>query len=254
MEVCSAHRVPETEVLAVPEPSFTRTWHPIGHGTLIRALLSATENYGWKIASRSYSLSLNKTKMFGVWELETEIKGKNWTIGFRNSIDKSMAVGLVAGLKVFVCDNLVFSGEFIEFRKHTAGLNQQTLENFCIQAINQIEGRLIETERWVEGLKKIPLSVSGAEHLTIQAMRNGIIPINQFNSFYNLYFSPEGRWFSPDSNLYQWHSACTELMKGDSLFLISKKNAKLISLLSEEEFMFSKPSFLFRILQKFKKQ
>jgi len=42
-----------------------------------------------------------------------------WIVGLRNSHDKTYPAGLVAGSKVFVCDNLCFSGEVRLSRKHT---------------------------------------------------------------------------------------------------------------------------------------
>jgi hypothetical protein len=35
-----------------------------------------------------------------------------FSIGIRNSHDKSLRLGLTAGLRVFVCSNMAFSGEF----------------------------------------------------------------------------------------------------------------------------------------------
>ncbi len=51
-------------------------------------------------------------KMFGVLDLETQMEGCRFSIGIRNSHDKSIRLGLTAGLRVFVCSNMAFSGEF----------------------------------------------------------------------------------------------------------------------------------------------
>src|ERR1041384_4160845 len=40
-------------------------------------------------------------------------------LGVRNSYDRSLAVGLTLGSRVFCCDNLAFSGEVTMHRKHT---------------------------------------------------------------------------------------------------------------------------------------
>jgi len=43
-------------------------------------------------------------------------------IGLRNSYDRSLSASLTAGSRVFVCDNLAFSGEADAARKHTVNI------------------------------------------------------------------------------------------------------------------------------------
>src|SRR6266704_2425590 len=63
-------------------------------------------------------------KMFGVLDLETQMEGCRFSIGIRNSHDKSLRLGLTAGLRVFVCSNMAFSGEFTPvLAKHTKSFN-----------------------------------------------------------------------------------------------------------------------------------
>jgi hypothetical protein len=51
-------------------------------------------------------------KMFGLLEVNREFDGIRFAIGLRNVNDKSMHVGMVAGYRVFVCDNTSFQGDF----------------------------------------------------------------------------------------------------------------------------------------------
>ncbi len=63
-------------------------------------------------------------KMFGVVDLEYGFTGCAYSIGLRNSNDKSMRLALTAGYRVFVCDNMMFSGDFTPLlHKHTQKLN-----------------------------------------------------------------------------------------------------------------------------------
>jgi hypothetical protein len=58
--------------------------------------------------------------MFGVLDLETQIEGCRFSIGIRNSHDKSLRLGLTVGLRVFVCSNMAFSGEYtLVLAKHS---------------------------------------------------------------------------------------------------------------------------------------
>jgi hypothetical protein len=59
-----------------------------------------------------YAVSPDGMKMFGVLDLATEMEGCRFSIGLRNSHDKSMRLAMTCGYRVFVCSNMAFSGEF----------------------------------------------------------------------------------------------------------------------------------------------
>ena len=46
------------------------------------------------------------------FNLETEMNGCRFSIGVRNSYDKSMRLATTSGYRVFVCSNMAFSGDF----------------------------------------------------------------------------------------------------------------------------------------------
>src|SRR5215813_313820 len=59
-------------------------------------------------------------KMFGVLDLETTFEGCRFSIGVRNSNDKSMRLAMTVGYRVFVCDDMAFHGDFTPvLAKHT---------------------------------------------------------------------------------------------------------------------------------------
>src|SRR5258707_5959778 len=51
-------------------------------------------------------------KAFGVLDLETVMEGCRFSIGLRNSHDKSMRLAMTCGYRVFVCSNMAFAGDF----------------------------------------------------------------------------------------------------------------------------------------------
>jgi hypothetical protein len=51
-------------------------------------------------------------KVFGVLDLATEMEGCRFSIGLRNSHDKSMRLAMTCGYRVFVCSNMAFAGDF----------------------------------------------------------------------------------------------------------------------------------------------
>jgi hypothetical protein len=63
-------------------------------------------------------------KMFGVLDLETTFDGCRFSVGVRNSNDKSMRLALTVGYRVLVCDNMAFHGDFTPvLAKHTKHLS-----------------------------------------------------------------------------------------------------------------------------------
>jgi hypothetical protein len=59
-------------------------------------------------------------KLFGVLDLAVSGSDFRFSIGLRNANDKSMRFGMVSGIRVFVCDNMAFNGEFFAIQaKHT---------------------------------------------------------------------------------------------------------------------------------------
>ena len=64
-------------------------------------------------------------KLFGTLDLTLNgIGGTCASLGLRTANNKTMSLSMIAGLRVFVCDNMAFSGETIILRRrHTRGLD-----------------------------------------------------------------------------------------------------------------------------------
>ena len=100
------------ELALVPTPPATATHQPVPHHQIVQAL---AETLGFRhigVVHDEYAVSPDGMKMFGVLDLETEMHGARFSIGLRNSHDKSMRLALTCGYRVFVCSNMAFSGDF----------------------------------------------------------------------------------------------------------------------------------------------
>lgn len=218
--------VEESEVRAVPMPEWTQTWHPVSHGQLLDALDKAVSvNTRLAVKTRQYSLNQSGMQLFGVWDLDLDIAGRAWSVGFRNSLDKTLSIGICGGQRVFVCDNLAFNGEFIEFRKHTAGLEMDNLILLCAGALDQAQKDGLNFISWVMTLKEHELDAEGLSWLTVMAMKEGALAPSKFSLFLEC-LEIEYK-LEHEMTLYVWHGAITRAMKGESLFKISKRNESL---------------------------
>jgi hypothetical protein len=221
---CDTNIVTEETVMAAPAVQGTATWNPVHHSVLIRTLERSIVGTGMQIQDRRYSLSRDGLKMFGVWTLNRHDAEMAYAVGLRNSMNKSMAAGICAGTNVFVCDNLSFAGDLVQFRKHTK-LIDDDLPRICEAAVDAIGSKLGAFAEWHKKLKKYVLRRVQAELLTFKALCTGVISPSEFKRFFSLYFDENALYGKPD--LYSWHEAVTYLLKSKSLFSNFDKNRRL---------------------------
>jgi len=225
---CNTDYVDESQVLAIDPPEGTATWQPIAHRELIFALeVELTIAQQFEIIRKDYSLSQDGHQMFGVWTLQSINNDMAFALGLRNSTNKRLSVGVVAGTRVFVCDNLAFSGEFIVFRRHTSRIRDD-LHSMVAAAVEQVSGKLLDFADWHKQLINYCLPKQRAEMLTFRAMEQRILPPSKFNQFYKLFFDAKAPYRAP--TLLHWHEAITEILREYSLFRQADANAKLNAL------------------------
>lgn len=121
---CGARKVTRDELKEMPLPEATKTHHPLPHFQIVEVLEEALSFRHLRVVKDEYAVSEDGMKMFGVMDLDAAFEGGRFSIGLRNSNDKSMRLALTAGYRVFVCDNMAFSGDFSPLlHKHSANLN-----------------------------------------------------------------------------------------------------------------------------------
>ena len=94
-----SNKVTEADVIRVPAVPFTNSFHPVHHRNVIDAIRSGVVATGLEIVNTDYVLANNGNRMFGVWDLSGGNDELCWSIGIRNSMDKSMALGITAGTR-----------------------------------------------------------------------------------------------------------------------------------------------------------
>jgi len=215
----------ESIVRMVPEPEFTKTWHPVSHGKVIDSLELSLKNTGIGIVEKKYSLHGKGMDMFGTWVLDNHTNGSSWMIGLRNSMQKAFAVGICAGNYVTVCSNMIFSGEFINFRRHTAGVDEEELRRFAEVSLEGVLENITKLGIWHTGLKEFPFKEEDQfKAITFDALKEDVIPVTRFNEFVKCH-EAEAKLNSP--SLYTFHGGVTRMIRDNSLFNIAYSNNKL---------------------------
>jgi hypothetical protein len=219
-----AKQVTEAEVRAIEAPPFTDTWHPVAHNMVIDAAELALESQGLQVIERRFELGRDGDTMFAAYKLDQVFNGSHWELGYRNAINKAFAVGFCAGTLVTICSNLLFSGEFLEFRKHTSGLDWFELLRVAKVTMEQLVGHFDNLSKWQADLKTIDLSPAEYKVLTFDAMDTGAVAPSKFKALGQA-FEAEAKLNGP--TLYAFHGAGTRVMRENGLFTIAEKSKAL---------------------------
>jgi len=171
---CGSGHVTRDQLREVPTPDATATWHPVPHHRIAELVVQEAEHRGCRIAGEDYGLNPSGTKLFGVLKFHPDGR-PDYTraLGFRNSHDKSLALGLTAGLAICVCDNLAFGGSTVLYRRHTLRIEIETL---VVKAFDSLGGQYERLEGSVEVLRRTRISLDEARLLTVEAAEAGAIP------------------------------------------------------------------------------
>ena len=139
------------EIALVSTPAATASWKPVPHVEVIDAVTDVVKAHNWQILDEQYGLARDGQRMFGVIRINRS-SSTEWSrcIGIRNSHDRTIAVGLAAGLNVRVCANLMFGGSMVLKRRHTSRIE---LNGLVLEAVNALELEFLTLENVAEELK-----------------------------------------------------------------------------------------------------
>lgn len=227
-----ARRVSETEVYSVNEPEFTKTWHPVSHSKVLTVLENAVKATDITVRDKQYSLNQDGLNMFGVWNLDIQQNGMTWAMGIRNSLNKKFAVGVCAGSHVMVCDNLAFTGQFVEFRRHTGSLDMDELNQLAIRAIKGVTKKMHFFTEWHAQLKNFELDDTAFKVLTFESMKHQVFAPSKFRKFLDCYHE-ENEQIEHSESLYAFHGAVTRLMREQSLFQVQRNSDRLNKIIDD---------------------
>src|SRR3989449_8691895 len=144
--------VTREELLTIPPPHATPTWRPIAHGDLVAAIDRQLLVRGITIRSEKFAIQRGGARLFAVLDLSIESSEECYAaMGIRTANDRSMALEIAVGLRVFVCDNLAFSGDLIALRRrHTARFD---LDADIARAMGRYESHLLSLQSAVAAVK-----------------------------------------------------------------------------------------------------
>jgi len=204
------------DLASVPLPEETASYVPVPHQRLIEELELHIPRFGFTITQETFALARDGAQMFGVI---SAINGSNQSdyclaIGVRNSYDRSLAVGIVTGSRVFCCDNLAFSGEVQAERKHTVNVFRD-LPDMLYRMLGNVSVMKARQDAEIQAMKLLPLATRDADHLMVEAVRRDALPASKLPLVLEAWENPKHPEFE-ERNAWSLFNAFTEVSKSRS--------------------------------------
>lgn len=220
---CGAERATREQVEAVPVPARTRSWRPVAYKDAIDLVEDRiTSRLGMEISGWEFGLQKGGSQMFGVARVATGSDESELSIGFRQSYNKTLSLGVVAGASILVCDNLCFSGEHLKVvRKNTTNVWSDFRCLLDTQMANALHAYQATVDHG-EHLKATPCNQRRGYALLGVALGEGILSSTQANIAFRDWDTPRHEEFA-DRNMWSLYNCFTEgLKKGQPGRLIER--------------------------------
>lgn len=233
---CGTELVGRQDLVLLETPEGTDTHKPIPHAALVRAVIETLGFRQLRVVEDQYAVSPDGMRMFGVLALDIVENGVRVSIGLRNSHDKSFALGITVGYRVFVCDNLAFHGDFQTVtRKHSKNL---VLNDVLAVAVDRMQRNFAPMLNQVNAWKEHDLPDAAAKLVIYRAfIEEGLeAPKHLADDVHRHYFEPEHEEFRPRT-MWSLSNAFTSAFKDLDPIPRFKATARLAPFLAQFEQM-----------------
>jgi hypothetical protein len=190
-------KITRAELAQIPTPPATPTHQPIPHIEVVDSLVETLSLRHIGVVSEEFAVSGDGMEMFGVLDLETTFEGCRFAIGIRNANNKRFRLSCTVGLRVFVCQNLAFQGDYTPvLAKHTKNF---TLRDSLSIGVDRMQRNFEPMRRQVEAWRASQLSDEVAKLFIYRAFIEGEleVPKHLARVVHNHYFNPQHEEFAP---------------------------------------------------------
>ena len=224
----------KADLAAVPVPEPTESYYPVPYGRFIEEVELHLPRFGLKVQSSAFALAREGGQMFGVLTCTNGHGADDYAlaIGARSSYDKSLAVSLTAGTRVWICDNLAFNGEVTMHRKHTVNVFRD-LPDLIYRMLSQVSSMRERIDGEIAAMKVRELPPAHAHHLMIEAIRGNVLPASRLPKVLEAWEEPAHAEFAPRT-AWSLFNAFTEVQKEGSARLQMEGSLRLSQLFRRE--------------------
>jgi len=224
------------EIFEVKVPMQTATYQPVSHSNIYNQTMEQLDKVGLVVTNEEHKANREGTKLVSILDVNAGYDDMNMRIAYRNSYDKSMSVGFVAGTSIIVCSNGMISGELNFMRKHQ-GAVVKDLTQAIDNTIQQLDSQFIMMRNHSDIMKEIELSnKSIAELVGRMYLEEDLISNTQLNIIKKELETPSYEDFT-DTSLWSLYNHCTESFKKAAPMNYIKQHTNLHNFV-EQEFKF----------------
>ena len=231
-----AHVVDLAEVRASVTPDPAGYHYPIPHSRILELATEGLEQQGLHVVSGEHALAKDGQRYFGLLNLTNAdyFMGENNSdfgliAAVRNTHDKSFSAGMALGSRVFVCDNLAFSGEVTFARKHTR-FALQDLPRLVNDALGRLGDLRRSQEMRIEGYKGAELSDDQAYAAIVRAAMARVIPNARIREVVEQWHDPAHQEFEARTG-WSLFNDFTEVLKAYPVDQVSARTQVLHGLM-----------------------
>jgi len=190
-------KITRTELAQVGTPPATPTHIPIPHIEVVDTLVETLSLRHIGVVGEEFAVTSDGMEMFAVLDLEATFDGCRFAIGIRNANNKRFRLSCTVGLRVFVCQNLAFQGDYTPvLAKHTKNFG---LKDSLSVGVDRMQRNFEPMRRQVEAWRGRQVSDEAAKLIIYRAFIEGglEVPRHLARVVHNHYFDPQHDEFGP---------------------------------------------------------
>jgi hypothetical protein len=214
---CGAESTDRLGVAALPVPA------PMGPRHAIRPFIDDIEivtesmaDQGLTIKREAYGVTTKDgmpARYFGLIEVASQGAEFDLMVGLRGSYDQTLPRGLAVGSRIFVCDNLAFSGDIVFKTKQTTFVNDR-IPAMLRDAISQVPAMAEVQSAKFDRYREVELVERQGNALLVEMMARGVLNPSQMGVAHQEWVEPRHAEHAQYGwSLWRLMNAMTEALK-----------------------------------------
>ena len=219
---CGANALTRSDLATLPTPDAQGPHHVVRPFIEDVELVSDTmRETGIHIESEAFGVTYDEDgtpqRFFGLIQTRVDnfdgSQGYGLMVGLRGSYDQTLARALAVGSRVFICDNLAFSGEVTIKTKQTLNVARR-IPALLSDAVKQIPVMAERQHNRFDAYKNVTLDDKGADHALVDMVRHGILAPTHFGRALQEWDEPSHAEHAEQGrSLWRLHNAVTQAIK-----------------------------------------
>ena len=217
---CGAEAVSRNEIAFMPVGQSMGPRHAIRPFIDdIETISQLLNQIGMPVSEESYGVTTDREtgipkQFFGLMEIEAN-NGRDHgvMVGLRGSYDQTLSRGIAIGSRVFVCDNLCFSGEIEIKTKQTLDIDSR-IRGLLFDAIHEVPEMVGRQDNRFDHYKTTKIGQVIGNSMITDMVRQGVLNASQVGKALEEWDNPSHGEHAEDGfTLWRLHNACTEALK-----------------------------------------